>query len=212
MSLTRAHPGIVLRAIADLLLPCHCAGCGVAGESLCRACRPEAPIHVADCAVPVIAAGRYAGGLRTAVLSYKERGRYDLAGPLAALLAGVAAGVVTPGAALVPVPSTRAAARRRGGDHVRRLARLAGRHLGVPTVPALRLVRTVRDSAELGAGERHENLAGAMAARSAPPGAVAVIVDDIVTSGATLAESARALRCAGWPVTAAVTVAATLRR
>jgi predicted amidophosphoribosyltransferase len=202
----------MLRALADLVLPCHCGGCGVAGESLCRTCRPGAPIRVAGYAVPVIAAGRYAGGLRAAVLSYKERDRYDLAGPLAALLAESAAGLVTAGTALVPVPSTRAAARRRGGDHVRRLARLAGRHLSVPTVPALRLVRTVRDSAGLGAGERHENLAGAMAARSAPPGAVAVIVDDIVTSGATLAESARALRCAGWPVTAAATLAVTLRR
>jgi len=164
--------------------------------------------------VPVVAAGRYAGGLRVAVLHYKERGRHDLADPLAALLAGAAAGLIAPGTGtvLVPVPSSRAAARRRGGDHVHRLARRAGRRLGVPVVPVLRLVRAVRDSAGLGAGERQANLSGAMAARPAVPGAAAVIVDDIVTSGATLAESVRALRSSGWLVAGAATLAATPRR
>lgn len=146
------------------------------------------------------------------MLRYKERGRRDLAGPLAALLADVAAGLLAPNTVLVPVPSSPAAARRRGGDHVHRLARMAGRRLGAPVVPALHLMRAVRDSAGLGAGERHANLAGAMAARPARPPAVAVIVDDIVTSGATLTESVRALRCAGWHVTAAVVIAVTPRR
>jgi predicted amidophosphoribosyltransferase len=204
--------GVVLRALADLLVPGRCGGCGVAGELLCPACRPQQPIGVPGCAVPVVAAGRYAGGLRAAVLRYKERGRHDLAGPLAALLAGAAAGLVTPGTVLVPVPSSRAAARRRGGDHVHRLARRAGRRLGVPAVPALRLVRAVRDSAGLGAGERQANLAGAMVARPALPGAAALIVDDIVTSGATVAESVRALRHAGWRITGAVALAVTPRR
>jgi predicted amidophosphoribosyltransferase len=95
---------------------------------------------------------------------------------------------------------------------VHRLARRAGRRLGVPVVPALRLVRAVRDSAGLGAGERLANLSGAMAARPAMPGAAAVIVDDIVTSGATLTEAVRALTRAGWPVSAAAVIAVTPRR
>jgi predicted amidophosphoribosyltransferase len=202
----------VLRVLADLLLPCRCGGCGTPGELLCSACRPEQPIRVPGCAVAVVAAGRYAGGLRTAVLRYKERGRYDLAAPLGALLAGAAAGFVASGTVLVPVPSSRAAARQRGGDHVHRLARVAGRRLGISSDPALRLVRAVRDSAGLGMRERQANLAHAMAARPASPGAAAVIVDDIVTSGATLAEAVRALRSAGWPVTAAAVLAVTPRR
>lgn len=204
--------GIVLGALADLLLPCRCGGCGAAGALLCEQCRPRQPVRVPDCAVPVVAAGRYAGGLRVALLAYKERGRHDLARPLAELLAGAASGLVAPGTVLVPVPSARAAARRRGGDHVQRLARGAGRRLGVRSVPALRLVRAVRDSAGLGAALRHANIAGAMAARPAPPGATAVIVDDIVTSGSTLAESARALCDAGWQVSAAAVIAVTPRR
>jgi predicted amidophosphoribosyltransferase len=204
--------GHVLRTLVDLLAPCRCGGCSAPGELLCPACRPHAPIRVAGCAVSVTAAGPYADGLRKAVLRYKERGRHDLAAPLAALLAEAASGLVSPGTVLVPVPSSRAAARRRGGDHMHRLARRAGQRLGIPAVPALRLVRAVRDSAGLGASERHTNLTGAMAARPGPPGAAAVIVDDIVTTGATLAESVRALRCAGWPIDGAAVVAITPRR
>jgi predicted amidophosphoribosyltransferase len=71
----------------------------------------------------------------------------------------------------------------------------------------------VQDSAGLRIDERRANLAGAMAARPAPNACgPVVVVDDIVTTGATLAEAIRALRCAGWPVTGAAVVAATPRR
>lgn len=157
------------------------------------------------------AAGRYEAGLRTALLAYKERRRYELAGPLAALLVGAAARLLRPGTVLVPVPSRRSAARRRGGDHVLRLARHAGARLGLLTVSSLRLARPVRDSAGLRGDERSANLAGAMAARAGPAGTRALLVDDIVTSGATVREAVRALREAGWPVLGAVAVAATPR-
>lgn len=218
---SRAMLVVMLRALTDLLLPRRCGGCGHTGDLLCPACRPRHLIRVAGLAVPVVGAGRYADGLRAALLAYKERGRADLAAPLAALLAAAAAGLVLPragprapagGVVLVPVPSAPAAARRRGGDHVQRLAASAARRLGVRSVGALRLVRPVRDSAGLGAVARYENLAGAMAGRPARPGVVAVIVDDIVTSGSTLAESVRALRHAGWQVTGAAVVAVTARR
>jgi predicted amidophosphoribosyltransferase len=74
------------------------------------------------------------------------------------------------------------------------------------------LTRSVRDSAGLGTAERRLNLNGAMLARAAPPGWAAVLVDDIVTTGSTLAEARRALVSAGWPVLGAAVVAATPRR
>ncbi|HEY7047943.1 MAG TPA: phosphoribosyltransferase family protein [Jatrophihabitantaceae bacterium] len=200
----------MLRALADLILPRHCAGCGRPGELLCPACRPRGPGVVL--AGPVRAAGRYEGGLRSALLAYKERGRLELARPLADLLAGTAARFVRPGVVLVPVPSARAAARRRGGDHVLRLARPAAVRLGIPVIPALGLVRRVGDSAGLDARQRRANLAGAMVAHAPPPGVAAVLVDDIVTTGVTVQESLRALRAAGWPVLGAATLAATPRR
>ena len=206
----------MLRALADLILPRRCAGCGDPGELLCPACAPVGPAIVVPglggLAAPVRAAGRYEGGLRAALLAYKERGRLELAGPLAGLLAGVAARFVRPGVVLVPVPSAAAAARRRGGDHVLRLARPAGARLGVAVVPALRLARRVDDSAGLDGQQRRANLAGAMCAHAPPPGAVAVLVDDIVTTGVTVQESLRALRAAGWPVLGAAALAATPRR
>jgi predicted amidophosphoribosyltransferase len=204
--------GTMLSALADLVLPRRCAGCGTPGRALCGCCVPSwPPALVGRSALPIAAAGPYEAGLRRAVLAYKERGRRDLTPALAALLAAAAVLVTRPGVVLVPVPSARAASRRRGGDHVRRLARYAAIPLGVRAVAALDLVRRVQDSVGLGGHARSVNLADAMRARPPTAGAVAVVVDDIVTSGATLGEAARALRAAGWDVAGAAVVAATPR-
>jgi predicted amidophosphoribosyltransferase len=64
----------------------------------------------------------------------------------------------------------------------------------------------------LSASERYRNLVGAMRASPPPATATALIVDDIVTTGASLAEAARALSTAGWPVAGAAVIAATPRR
>jgi predicted amidophosphoribosyltransferase len=111
--------------------------------------------------------------------------------------------------------------RSRGRDHVRELADAAAAELRAAGVPASRVRllgrvagRRVRDSAGLDAAQRRENLAGRFRALPAglPPASRVVLVDDIVSSGATLTEAARALRSsADTPVLAAV-VAATPRR
>jgi predicted amidophosphoribosyltransferase len=207
---------MLLRELADLVLPRTCLGCGAPGELLCRDCvPPRHALRVPMTGPPVFAATAYAGTARAALLAYKERGRRDLAAPLADLLAVAVRAV--PGArgedvSLVPVPSSRAAARRRGGDHMRRLARAVARRVGVPAAASLRLTRTVRDSAGLGRAGRTDNLAGALAATRPHGGNVAVLLDDIVTTGATAREASRALRAAGWTVLGAAVVAATPRR
>jgi predicted amidophosphoribosyltransferase len=195
----------MLTDLADLILPRHCYGCGRPGTGLCGACAPAALVVVECAGIPVIAAGRYEGPLRDAVLAYKERGRRDLVKPLAALLATAVAALDVPNALLVPIPSAASARRARGGDHVLRLARRVGRYK-----PVLRLTRTVQDSTGLGVTARAANLAGAFAAR--PPRydwGCAVVVDDIVTTGATLAEATRALTRAGWHTAGGAVVAAT---
>jgi predicted amidophosphoribosyltransferase len=168
--------------------------------------------------------------VRPAVLAFKEHGRAELAGPLGTALA-VAVVAVLSGLSgsrsgqvlLVPVPSSAAAVRRRGRDHVRELADAAAGELRAAGIPArtARLLgraggRRVRDSAGLDAVERRANLAGRFRARpqrtGLPPGSRVVLVDDVVSSGATLTEAARALWAASdTPVLAAV-VAATPRR
>ena len=225
-----------MAALADLLLPRTCAGCGLPGRALCRRCaallarpRPATPRRVPWGFPPTVAAGAYGGAVRPAVIAFKERGRAELARPLGTALALAVAAVsrAVPERRgpllLVPVPSSRAALRARGRDHVRELTRHALTELRAAGVPAaeVRLLRRrgrVRDSAELSAAQRRANLAGTFLLdprRSAPaPGALLVLVDDLVTSGATLTEAAGVLSCAvrpGAPPVVAAVVAATPR-
>jgi predicted amidophosphoribosyltransferase len=210
---------LLLDALIDLVLPRRCVGCGASGPALCTRCRPAgSEVRVSYAGLEVFAAAPYAGGVRRALIHYKERGRRDLGGPLSALLAeAVALALVEtrapPGRTLlVGVPSTRRAAQSRGGDHVVRLARPAAARTGVRVGQGvLGFRRAVRDSAGLGIAERAANLDGALRAQP-PVGRAALLVDDIVTTGATLREAHRALRAAGWPVIGAAVVAATPRR
>ncbi|MCD0486264.1 ComF family protein [Streptacidiphilus sp. ASG 303] len=209
-----------------------CPGCRAAlAAAPVRPARPDPPPPGLP---PVYAAAVYEGPVRGLLLAHKERGALGLAGPLGAALAGAVLAALgeepRAGAAdrrdrtgpapllLVPVPSAPRAVRARGHDPVHRLARAAARELrrsGVPAraLGALRPVRAVADQAGLGAADRRRNLAGALAVRRAPAAALrsgrAVLVDDLVTTGATLAEAARALEAAGVRVPGAATVAAT---
>lgn len=209
--LTDAFP-----ALADLVLPRRCAGCGVPGTAWCRPCTPGGPAFRVDSAVgfgPVGAAAEYGGAVRTALGAYKERGRRDLVAPLALLLQRAVllalAGCGRP-VLLVGVPSSRRAAAERGGDHVQRLLRRLAPSVGCRVTPdVLSLGRDVQDSAGLGRADRARNLDGAMrAVRPRAPTPV-LLVDDVVTTGATLREARRALSDAGWPVLGAAAIAAT---
>lgn len=127
---------------------------------------------------------------------------------------------------VVPMPSSRAATRTRGDRPVLRLAKRATRDVGsaraspglpsVHVVPALTTRRRVADQARLGAEDRARNLAGAYAVTHRHTALVrahpVVLVDDVVTTGATLAEAARAVRAVGGEAIAAAVIAATERR
>jgi predicted amidophosphoribosyltransferase len=173
---------------------------------------------------PVHALAEYGGTARTVLLSFKERGRRDLAGPLGRMMAAVLP--TLDGAArardgtwwLVPAPSKPRSARNRGGPHMLALARrmaaaLASRDEPAAVARALRLDRGARDSAGLGAADRVANLHGRLRVDSAgapPPGTPVVLLDDVVTTGATAAACTEALETAGLEVTAMLTLTATV--
>lgn len=134
---------------------------------------------------------------------------------------GGGGGAPSPTAALlllVPVPSSRRAVAARGHDSTRRIARAAARRLrregGSPVRVAavLRQGREVADQAGLGARERVSNLAGALVAVPGARGLLAagrvVLVDDLMTTGASLAAAAAAVRTCGGTVAGAAVVAA----
>ncbi|MEB4211622.1 ComF family protein [Mycobacterium sp. 94-17] len=207
----------------DLFLPAECGGCGAPSTSWCAACAGELSVaadqpHVVnpriDPGVPVFALGRYANARRHAILALKERGRADLVDPLArALAVGVHRllwwGIVPTPLTVVPAPTRRSAARRRGGDPVARLARAAvARHPDIAVAPVLRLKALTRDSMGLGTSARERNITGRVVLRGPPPRTEVIIVDDVVTTGATARESARILHSAGVRVAAVLALAA----
>ncbi|MGK5448253.1 ComF family protein [Streptomyces radiopugnans] len=208
------------RELADLVLPADCAGCGLPRTGLCARCRellsgsrprrvrPDPP---PDGLPPVHACLAYADEVRAVLLAHKERGALRLAAPL-----GAARGSTGP-LLLVPVPSARRSVAARGHDPVRRMALAAAAELrrggrSARVLPVLRQRRAVADQAGLDARQRLANLAGALdtvagAGRLLEQGPV-VVVDDLVTTGASLAEAARALGRAGGRVAGAAVVAA----
>ncbi|GAA3944176.1 ComF family protein [Streptomyces gulbargensis] len=157
----------------------------------------------------VHAAAPYAGPVRALLLAHKERGALGLAAPLGAALAaaveaaaGPVEGVRPAPLLLVPVPSSRRSVRARGHDPTLRIARAAAARLrctGRPArvVPVLRQRRRVADQAGLGARGRRANLSGALEVVPGGGrllgGGRTVLVDDLMTTGASLAEAARAL-------------------
>jgi predicted amidophosphoribosyltransferase len=206
-------------ALLDLVLPRRCAGCAAPGAGLCALCRATlaaAPLGVVADGPgrlpPLAAAAAYGGPVRGVLIAHKEHGRLALVRPLGSALAAAAACLgPVPGTVVVPVPSSAAAVRARGHDHARRLARTAARELDLPSRPLLRPVRAVADSAGLGAAQRTANLRGALAARRPLDGVRVLVVDDVVTTGATLREAVRALRAAGAQVCGVAVVAVTAR-
>ncbi len=209
--------------ILDLVLPPVCPGCGAEGDALCGACLPafEARLEeppgaaigsLAELPAPLLQlewCAPYAGVVRAALHALKYAGETRLAVPIGEAMARRWAVAGAGGDVLVPVPIHRARRRERGYDQAELLARAAAPHLGLPTASALERVRLTRPQFELDRRDRAANVADAF--RVADPRLVAgrwvVLVDDVVTTGATLATCARALLAAGAVAVSALTAA-----
>lgn len=219
----------------DLLFPKHCLGCAREGSFLCETCRPGLRFRAPSC--PVCSRRNFTGipcagcgeqtGLRRflAPCSYRDplvrelihAYKYDGVRELAALFADEIAAFLAfyrirpaAGSILVPTPLHRSRERERGFNQSALLARALGERLGLGVAPALRRVRATDPQVEMGSyAARRANVAGAL--RVTDPDSAAgkriILVDDVSTSGATLAEAARALRAAGARTVWAIVIA-----
>lgn len=197
-------------SLLDLAAGRRCLTCSVPGTSWCESCLARAVDRhrrVTQRGLVVLAGAHYRGDVQAAVIAHKESGYLALVGPLSRLLARPELS----GSLLVPVPSTRATVRARGHDHSRRLAGAVATVVDADVVPALRWRRQVADQSALSVSRRRENVAGSMVARTPRRGrrasAPVWIIDDVMTSGATVDEAARALVVSGWQVAGAAVVA-----
>jgi ComF family protein len=183
-----------------------CTTCGLPFGTLEPPAGPEALVaRCGPCArqAPPFAwaraAGRYAGPLRDAIHALKFHGRRALARPLADLVLDQAGDAWSAGvAALVPVPLQAARERERGFNQANLIAERIGAATGVRVRGGwLSRTRATRPQADLTASERAVNVRRAFAASPAVNGLDVVVVDDVLTTGATVRDCARALAAAG---------------
>ncbi|MES2171329.1 MAG: phosphoribosyltransferase family protein [Actinomycetota bacterium] len=205
----------LLRDALAVVLPVDCAGCGAPDRTLCTDCRlalaPVIECRVLSDGTPAHAALRYDGVVRHAILDFKQNGRTDaaraLGAPLSSAVRASALAAGSGGLRVVAIPAGRQAYRRRGYDPVRLLLRRAG--LGAPH--ELLVAGSHGEQKSLGRQQRAENLAGTMRAIRGLAGVRVLLVDDVVTTGATLVEAVRAIRAADGEVAGAAVLASTPR-
>jgi competence protein ComFC len=219
--------------LLDLLLPRRCVVCGLPGATLCPPCTASLPRLsgplCARCGAPVAwpvercreCSGRrlafasagagveYDAAVRTFVSAWKERGLRGLASLAASV---VDEAVPRPSAQLITfVPPDGDRSLQRGHHPPQWLARELGRRWDLPVHALLGRTRPLRPQRGLPRDERRRNVRGAFRPRAAVRGCV-LLVDDVYTTGATVAAAASALRAAGAASVEVVTFARAVRR
>jgi ComF family protein len=222
----RSHLGSATGRLLDLALPATCAGCGREGDPLCPRCRPAltardgtrpgVPLGLpSDVPSPLLQlewCAQFDGAIRRALHALKYAGEQRLTEPLGAALAMRWRRAGVGGDCLVHVPVHASRSAERGYDQAALLAVTAARHLGIPFQPALMRSRATVAQYRLDRVHRGSNVSGAFGVRPGfdkrlIAGHWPILVDDVVTTGATLSACGAVLLEAGAIGVSAVTIA-----
>ena len=194
--------------LLDLVFPPRCPGCRARGVVLCRRCA-ERCRHLRAPATGLprppgnallrcsLALYQYDAPLREAIHALKYRRRRALARPLGALLVAALPPDVRACDAVVAVPLFVTRLRERGFNQAELLAEAVTAEVGCRLVRGLERTRATEHQVGMDRHAREANVRGAFAWRGSPPPAAVLLVDDVLTTGATMRECARALRAAG---------------
>lgn len=189
--------------LLNLFFPDRCAHCGRLGALFCAHCcaqlRPYPFDDTPDGLDAMAVAWIYEGGLRKAIHALKYRRMRRMAEPLGAMIAAAALTHLPPADAVVPVPLHADRLAERGFNQAEELARQVAQRSGLPLLTTgLERLRDTGHQAQLSRAERRRNIAGAFTWRSAtPPPPRVILIDDVLTTGATLVACTDALRAAG---------------
>jgi len=197
--------------VSQLLFPTRCFGCNAVGISICSTCRQEWSPHYYLSHISKLrihSAVIYSKTASRILLAAKEQG---LKGADILIIDSLVH-VLSQGQfdrhniRLVPIPSSNAALRRRGRSFIVEITETVAKIMGLPQSDCLEVIRKVRDQSGLHATARSHNLHGAFGLkRGVFPRGDLIVIDDVVTTGATLGEAARVLKSQGFHVLASVT-------
>jgi ComF family protein len=210
-----------MKNLAELVFPSRCIGCSQLGISICSDCRKDWHPHIYHRTLqvfsknyPVISAIEYSSVASAVILRAKESNQAVADALLVNAIAHSLHHFVKNygDGDLVAIPSRRSATRKRGRDFMKEITQSVAISKSLDFCEILQHQRAVRDQSQLNSQQRMSNIAGAfsISKNSAKSGDLGntrplIIVDDLVTTGATLAEAIRALRTAGFEVVGAVT-------
>lgn len=208
--------------LTEIIFPSRCIGCSRLGISICSECRKQWHPHIYrrsinwhDEIFPVFSAIQYSTVASRVLLSAKES-QIKAADQLIidGLVHSLNLFINNYGpATLIPVPSRRSANQKRGRNFLQEITAAVSLEVGAPYQSPLMHIRKVRDQSQLNLRDRSDNISGALSVApdfisqicTGNTGPKIIVIDDLITTGATLAEAIRALRTAGFTVLGAVT-------
>lgn len=201
----------MLAPLKELLFPIHCFGCGELGVEICTRCRrfwnPHFYVQHFD-GLTTYSSIRYSPIAKSILLSAKEGGIKRADELIISALQNALSRLPTAikrNAILIPIPGSKRAIRKRGRDFIYDLTEELSLRTGIPNFSGMEIGRSLLDQSGLSATDRRRNVSGAFNFSGERIEGELLLVDDLVTTGATLLEAKRALNATGLTVKRAIT-------